>query len=48
MKLIRVGKNGEEKPGIVIDGVHYDVSGFAKITMRIFSEAMDWGDWTIC
>ena len=30
MKLIRFGKNGEEKPGIVIDGVHYDVSGFCE------------------
>ena len=28
MKLIRFGKTGEEKPGIVIDDVFYDVSGF--------------------
>lgn len=27
MKLIRFGKTGMEKPGIVIDNVHYDVSG---------------------
>jgi len=30
MKLIRFGKPGEEKPGIVIDDVHYDVSGLGE------------------
>ena len=30
MKLIRFGNAGEEKPGIVIDDVCYDVSGFVK------------------
>ena len=30
MKLIRFGNTGEEKPGIVIDDVCYDVSGFVK------------------
>jgi 2,4-didehydro-3-deoxy-L-rhamnonate hydrolase len=30
MKLIRFGKTGEEKPGIVIDDVHYDVSGLEE------------------
>ena len=28
MKLIRFGNEGEEKPGVHIDGVNYDVSGF--------------------
>lgn len=30
MKLIRFGEVGKEKPGICIDGVNYDVSGFIK------------------
>lgn len=30
MKLIRFGETGKEKPGICIDGVNYDVSGFIK------------------
>jgi 2-keto-4-pentenoate hydratase/2-oxohepta-3-ene-1,7-dioic acid hydratase in catechol pathway len=30
MKLIRFGAFGEEKPGVHIDGVNYDVSGFIK------------------
>ena len=30
MKLIRFGEIGKEKPGICIDGVNYDVSGFIK------------------
>jgi 2,4-didehydro-3-deoxy-L-rhamnonate hydrolase len=30
MKLIRFGKSGEEKPGIVIDDVYYDTSGFGE------------------
>ena len=30
MKLIRFGKAGEEKPGIVIDDVYYDVSDFGE------------------
>lgn len=30
MKLIRFGEIGKEKPGIHIDGVNYDVSGFIK------------------
>ena len=28
MKLIRFGNEGQEKPGVHIDGVNYDVSGF--------------------
>ena len=30
MKLIRFGEVGQEKPGVHIDGVNYDVSGFIK------------------
>ena len=30
MKLIRFGELGQEKPGVHIDGVNYDVSGFIK------------------
>src|SRR5665213_2185630 len=30
MKLIRFGEAGKEKPGICMDGVNYDVSGFIK------------------
>jgi 2-keto-4-pentenoate hydratase/2-oxohepta-3-ene-1,7-dioic acid hydratase in catechol pathway len=30
MKLIRFGKTGEEKPGIAIDDVFYDASGFGE------------------
>src|SRR6478672_7805251 len=30
MKLIRFGKTGEEKPGIVINDVFYDASGFGE------------------
>ena len=30
MKLIRFGKEGEEKPGVHIDGTNYDVSTFIK------------------
>jgi len=30
MKLIRFGEFGQEKPGVHIDGVNYDVSGFIK------------------
>ncbi|MET0393790.1 MAG: fumarylacetoacetate hydrolase family protein [Chitinophagaceae bacterium] len=30
MKLIRFGEPGKEKPGICIDDVYYDVSGFIK------------------
>jgi 2,4-didehydro-3-deoxy-L-rhamnonate hydrolase len=30
MKLIRFGAFGQEKPGVHIDGVNYDVSGFIK------------------
>ena len=30
MKLIRFGEAGKEKPGVNIDGVNYDVSGFIK------------------
>ena len=30
MKLIRFGEIGKEKPGICIEGVNYDVSGFIK------------------
>lgn len=30
MKLIRFGEAGKEKPGIYLDGINYDVSGFAN------------------
>lgn len=30
MKLIRFGETGKEKPGICIDGVNYDLSGFVR------------------
>ncbi len=30
MKLFRFGKNGEEKPGVVIQGKYYDVSDFVN------------------
>jgi 2,4-diketo-3-deoxy-L-fuconate hydrolase len=30
MKLIRFGETGKEKPGICLDGINYDVSGFIK------------------
>ena len=30
MKLIRFGEFGKEKPGVHINGVNYDVSGFIK------------------
>jgi 2,4-didehydro-3-deoxy-L-rhamnonate hydrolase len=30
MKLIRFGETGKEKPGVHIDGINYDVSGFIK------------------
>ena len=30
MKLIRFGKEGQEKPGVHIDGTNYDVSAFIK------------------
>ena len=30
MKLIRFGQPGQEKPGVHMDGVNYDVSGFIK------------------
>ena len=30
MKLIRFGKDGEEKPGIVVDDVYYDVSSLGE------------------
>ena len=30
MKLIRFGEAGKEKPGVHINGVNYDVSGFIQ------------------
>ena len=30
MKLLRYGKIGKEKPGICMEGINYDVSGFIK------------------
>ena len=30
MKLIRFGKEGQEKPGIHLDGKNYDLSAFVK------------------
>ncbi|MEO5564196.1 MAG: fumarylacetoacetate hydrolase family protein [Chitinophagaceae bacterium] len=36
MKLIRFGGIGKEKPGICIDGVNYDVSGFIKDYDELF------------
>jgi 2,4-diketo-3-deoxy-L-fuconate hydrolase len=39
MKLIRFGKTGEEKPGIAMDDVFYDVSGFGEDYDENFFEA---------
>lgn len=36
MKLIRFGEIGKEKPGICIDNVNYDVSGFIKEYDELF------------
>lgn len=36
MKLIRFGEAGKEKPGIVRDGINYDVSGFIKDYDEVF------------
>ena len=36
MKLIRFGEPGKEKPGIHIDGIDYDVSGFIKEYDELF------------
>jgi len=36
MKLIRFGESGKEKPGVCIDGLNYDVSGFIKDYDEIF------------
>ena len=30
MKLIRFGKEGQEKPGLHINGINYDVSAYIK------------------
>src|SRR5687767_460078 len=30
MKLIRFGEAGKEKPGIIVNNIRYDVSGFIK------------------
>ena len=30
MKLIRFGKEGQEKPGIHLEGKNYDLSAFVK------------------
>ena len=36
MKLIRFGEPGKEKPGVLIDGIDYDVSGFIKEYDQLF------------
>lgn len=36
MKLIRFGEIGKEKPGVHIDGVNYDVSGFIQDYDELF------------
>ena len=36
MKLIRFGEHGKEKPGVCIDGLNYDVSGFIKDYDEVF------------
>ena len=36
MKLIRFGEPGKEKPGVHIDGIDYDVSGFIKEYDELF------------
>lgn len=36
MKLIRFGEIGKEKPGVHLDGVNYDVSGFIKDYDELF------------
>jgi len=36
MKLIRFGKDGEEKPGVIVDGVSYDVSALGEDYNEIF------------
>ena len=38
MKLIRFGKNGQEKPGVHINNVNYDVSAFIKEYDEAFFE----------
>jgi len=38
MKLIRFGEINKEKPGIAIDGINYDVSGFIKDYDEAFFE----------
>ena len=39
MKLIRFGKNGQEKPGVHVNGVNYDVSAFVKDFNEAFFES---------
>ena len=39
MKLIRFGKNGQEKPGVHINNVNYDVSAFIKEYDEAFFES---------
>ena len=41
MKLIRFGKTGEEKPGIAMDDVLYDVSGFGEDYNENFLKPVD-------
>jgi 2-keto-4-pentenoate hydratase/2-oxohepta-3-ene-1,7-dioic acid hydratase in catechol pathway len=36
MKLIRFGEAGKEKPGVCIEGINYDVSGFIKDYDEVF------------
>jgi 2-keto-4-pentenoate hydratase/2-oxohepta-3-ene-1,7-dioic acid hydratase in catechol pathway len=36
MKLIRFGEAGKEKPGVHIDGINYDVSGFVQDFDELF------------
>ena len=36
MKLIRFGPAGKEKPGVILNDVYYDVSGFIKDYDEVF------------
>lgn len=39
MKLFRFGESGKEKPGVLIDNKHYDVSGFGEDYGEAFFES---------
>jgi len=38
MQLLRFGQSGKEKPGVAIDGQHYDVSGIGEDFNEVFFE----------